>query len=48
VRKYAGKEPTGRPGLRWENNIKTDFQEIKRGVDWFDLAKDRRQEAGLL
>jgi hypothetical protein len=33
VRKYAGKEPTGRPRFRWENNIKTDFQEIKRGVD---------------
>jgi hypothetical protein len=33
VGKHAGKEPIGRPRRRWENNIKTDFQTMERGVD---------------
>jgi hypothetical protein len=28
VGKPEGKEPLGRPRLRWEDNIKTDFQEV--------------------
>jgi len=29
--KPGGKRPLGRPGLRWEDNIKMDFQEVKWG-----------------
>jgi hypothetical protein len=36
------KIPLGRPRLRWENNIKTDIQEMGRGrMDWIELAQDR-------
>jgi hypothetical protein len=32
----------GRPRRRWEDNIKTDLQEVGcGGMDWFGLAKDR-------
>jgi len=31
VGKPEGKKPLGRPRRRWENNIKTDLQEV-RGV----------------
>jgi hypothetical protein len=34
--------PLGRLRLRWEDNIKMDFQEVEReGVDWIDLTQDR-------
>jgi hypothetical protein len=34
-----GKRPLGRPRRRWEDNIKTDFQEVGFGVmDWIELA----------
>jgi hypothetical protein len=37
-----GKRPLGRPRNGWEDNIKTDLQEVKRGVMyWIDLAQDR-------
>jgi hypothetical protein len=37
--KLEGKRPLGRPRLRWEDNIKMDFQEIGwGGMDWIDLA----------
>ena len=32
----------GRPGHRWEDNIKTDLKSIGwGGVNWIDLAQDR-------
>ena len=37
-----GKRLLGRPRRRWENNIKTDLQEVGCGLmDWIYLAKDR-------
>jgi len=37
-----GKTSLGRPGLRWEDNIKMDFKEVGwRGMDWIDLDQDR-------
>jgi len=39
VRKPEGKRPLGRPRCRWEDNIKTDLQEVAcGGVDWMELA----------
>jgi hypothetical protein len=37
--KPEGKTPLGRPRHRWEDNIKTDLQEVEcRGTDWIELA----------
>jgi hypothetical protein len=37
-----GKRPLGRPGNRWEDNIKMGLRERGlEGVDWIHLAKDR-------
>ena len=42
VGKPEGRRPLERPRLRWENNIKTDLQEVGGGLgDWMDLAQDR-------
>jgi hypothetical protein len=42
VAKPEGKRPLGRPRLRWEDNIKMDFQEVGGGRgDWMELAQDR-------
>jgi len=42
VGKSEGKRPLGRPRLRWEDNIKTDLQEVGcGGMDWIELAQDR-------
>ena len=42
VGKPEGKRPLGRPGRRWEDNIKMDFQEVGGGCeDWMELAQDR-------
>jgi hypothetical protein len=44
VGKSEGKRRLGRPGRRWENNIKMDLREIGSGsMDWIDLAQDRDQ-----
>jgi hypothetical protein len=42
VGRPEGKRPLGRPGRRWEDNIKMDLRE--RGLDgakWIRLAQDR-------
>ena len=40
--KHEGKRPVWRPRRRWEDNIKTDLQEVRcRSMDWIDLAQDR-------
>ena len=42
VGKPKGKRPLGRPRYRWEDNIKTDLQEVGGGCgDWMELAQDR-------
>ena len=41
VGKPEGNRPLGRPGCRWENNIKLDLQEVGGGGNWMELAKDR-------
>jgi hypothetical protein len=39
VKKPEGKTPLGRPSRRWEDNIKTDLQEVGWGsMDWIELA----------
>jgi hypothetical protein len=44
-----GKEPSGRPRSRWEDNIKMDLQEVLcEGVDWIDLAQDRDRWRALV
>jgi hypothetical protein len=36
------KRPFGKPGHRWEDNIKMDRQEIGGGHgDWMELVQDR-------
>jgi hypothetical protein len=36
-----GKTPLGRPGRRWEDNIRMDLREIGwECVDWLHLAQD--------
>jgi hypothetical protein len=40
--KLIGKRPLGRPRRRWEENIKTDLQEVRcRIMGWIQLAQDR-------
>jgi len=42
VGKPEGKRLLGRPRRRWEDNIKTDLQEVGcGGMDWIELAQDR-------
>ena len=39
----------GRPRLSWENNIKTDLQEVGLGVmDWIDQVQDRDRWRALV
>jgi len=42
VGKSEGKGPLGSHRRRWEDNIKTDIQEVGcgGGVDWIELAQD--------
>ena len=40
--KSEGKSPLRRPRRRWEDNIKMDLQEVRRGCgDCMELAQDR-------
>jgi hypothetical protein len=42
VGKPEGKKPFGKPRRRWEDNIKTDSQEVGGGRgDWMELAQNR-------
>jgi len=42
VGKPEGKRPLGRLRRTWEDNIKTDFQELGfGGIGWIELAQDR-------
>ena len=37
----GGKRPLGRPGCRWQNNNKTDLQEVGcEGMDWIEPTQD--------
>jgi hypothetical protein len=48
VEKAEGKRPLGRPGRRWEDNIKLDLREIGlERVNWINLAQDRDQWRSL-
>ena len=41
--------PLGRPGRRWEDNIKMDLQEMGcGGTDWIELAQDRDRWQALV
>jgi hypothetical protein len=49
VGKPEGKRPLGRARRRWEDNIKMDLQEVRRGgVDWIKLAQDRDRWRALV
>jgi hypothetical protein len=49
VGKPEGKRPLGRPRHRGVDNIKMDLREIGwRGMDWFDLARNRNQWRALV
>ena len=49
VGEREGKRPLGRPRRRWEDNIKTDFQEVGRGCEgWMELAQDRDRWRALV
>jgi hypothetical protein len=49
VGKPEGKRPLGRPRRIWEDNIKTDLQEVGGGRgDWMDLAEDRDRWRALV
>ena len=42
VGKPEGKSRLGRPRRRWEDNIKIDLEELRRGCgNWMELAQDR-------
>jgi hypothetical protein len=49
VGKREGKRPLGRPGCRWEDNIKMDLQEVGCGrMDHIELAHDRDRWRALV
>jgi len=49
VGKPEGKRPLGRPRHIWEDNIKTDLQEVRcKGMDWIELAQDRDRWPALV
>ena len=44
-----GKDTTGEPRRRWEDNIKMDLQEVGCGVmDWIELLQDRDKWRALV
>ena len=49
VEKSEGKRPLRNPRRRWEDNIKTDLQEVGcGGMNWIDLAEDLDRDVRLL
>jgi hypothetical protein len=49
VVKPEGKRALGRPKCRWEDNIKTNLQEVGcGGVDRIELAQDRNRWRALV
>ena len=47
--KPEGKRQLGTPWHRWEDNIKTDLQEVGcRGMDWIEVAQDRDRRRALM
>jgi hypothetical protein len=49
VGKLEEKRTLGRPKCRWEDNIKTDLQEVGcEGMDWIDVAQDKDRWPTLL
>jgi len=49
VGKPDGKRPLGRPGCRWEDNIKMDLQEFGGNHgDWMELAQERDRWRALV
>jgi len=49
VGKHEGKKPLGRPGRRWEDNIKLDHQEVTcEGMDWMELVQDKERWGALV
>ena len=49
VGKPEGRRPLGRPRLRWEDNVKTDLQEVGGSCgDWMELAQDRDRWRALV
>jgi hypothetical protein len=49
VGKPEVKRPLGRPRLRWEDNIKIDFQEVEcEGMHWIDMVQDRDRWGALV
>ena len=39
--KLEGKSSLGRPRRRWEDNIKTDLEEVTWELNWIALTHDR-------
>jgi hypothetical protein len=49
VGRPKGRRPLGRPGRRWEDNIKIVLREFGFGnVDWIHLAQDRERWRSLV
>ena len=49
VEKPEGKRPLGKLRRRWQDNIKTDIQELGcGGMDWIDLTRDRDRWRALV
>ena len=47
--KSTGKRPLGRPRRRWEDNIRTDLEEIGINAEnWVDSAQDRNYWRALV